>query len=196
MNYSSQCGSCLNFKDLQDDGLLYDNSNPDYIKGHCVWYGALYYPTDSCNHYDGRRDESGGTCYITTIVCEKLGLADDCFELQTLRGFRENYLQRDAKYIPILFEYDMVGPLIARSLRGEDCDIIQKIFDFFIVPIVQRIIQKSPEDAISKYTQMTNMLKKHYGISYDGVISEYYDSKSGGHGYYKVKRDFSFGSSN
>lgn len=33
-----------------------------------------------------------GECFITTACCDVLGLADDCWELQTLRSFRDNRL--------------------------------------------------------------------------------------------------------
>lgn len=34
----------------------------------------------------------GGGCYITTAVCESLGLGDDCDILQTLRKFRDEHM--------------------------------------------------------------------------------------------------------
>ena len=37
-------------------------------------------------------------CFITTACCETLGLADDCFELRTLRRYRDEVLAKRARW--------------------------------------------------------------------------------------------------
>ena len=37
-------------------------------------------------------------CFLTTACCEVLGLADDCFELRTLRRYRDEVTRRDARW--------------------------------------------------------------------------------------------------
>ena len=112
MAYEGHCGSCGNFEGK--DGKPYNKQNPNYIKGFCNWYRAFYYPDDKCeSHYRPRGGNPGGGCYITTMICDVLGKEDTCEALEVLRSFRNDVLQKDEKYAPILYEYDVVGPKIA-----------------------------------------------------------------------------------
>ena len=183
MAYDKQCGSCDNFEDAKKK-VPYDKSNPNYVKGFCNWYRCFYYPDDSCdNHYRPRGYTKD--CYITTILCDRLGFDDDCDTLNTLRDFRNHILQKDEKYKPILFEYDTVGPKIAKELEMEDIEIVEGLYNGFIVPIVNNIKNNHYNDAIVDYTTMTKCLEETYGFDYTLEVPNNYDYKNGGHG--KVK---------
>ena len=90
LEYQYQCGGCV-YYDFQGD----------YKKGYCSWYRSYYYPGDNCSHQKPVNATSG--CYITTIVCDVLGLDDDCSLLNNLRSFRDNILQKDAKFTPLTY---------------------------------------------------------------------------------------------
>ncbi len=204
MVYEGQCGSCGRFQD-KSKNIPYDTRNSEYIKGFCNWYRSYYYPTESnCDHYVGRSSSSGG-CYITSIVCDVLGYSDNCDVLTTLRNFRNNVLQKDEKYISLLYQYDTLGPLIADSIadnyvdnrkRGyypaksimgqylQSCDktFIRGIYDSFILPIVGFIKNGDNDKAVSQYIRMTSFLQECYGIDYDEEIPSNYDFQNGGHG--------------
>ena len=186
MAYEGQCGTCDNFEEAKGK-KPYNKSNSKNVKGFCTWYRSFYYPDDSCDsHY--RKRGSSNDCYITTMVCDKLGFDDQCDTLNTLRDFRNNVLQKDEKYSSILYEYDIVGPMIAYELRNEDVDLILDLYNGFIVPIVSDIKNKSYNEAISKYTIMTKCLEESYGIDYRAEMPKNYDYKNGGHGTLKVKK--------
>ncbi len=178
MNYVGKCGSCIYFEDNSGNG--YDNHNADYVKGYCTWYRSYYYPDDSCPHY--KQKEESSSCYITTMVCEKLGMDDHSEVLETLRSFRNDVLQKDQKYQGILFEYDSVGPKISKCLKREDKSFIKKIYDGFLYPIVLLIKGKKYEEAIQKYIQMTRSLEECYGILGVSEVPKDYDYQKGGHG--------------
>lgn len=108
MAYETQCGGC-EYYDFQGD----------YNKGYCSWYRAYYYPGDDCSHQSPKATSSSSNCYITTIVCDKLGLEDDCSVLNTLREFRDNVMQQNFKYCKILFEYDVIGPKISEMIKND-----------------------------------------------------------------------------
>ena len=55
-------------------------------------------------------------CYITTLICSILGYTDHCYVLTEMRNFRNNIMQKEATYFDILLEYDVIGPIIARSI--------------------------------------------------------------------------------
>ena len=202
MKYEGRCGSCRKFRNTNN---YYDNDSYDEYyqsqhseevteenrgKGYCTRNNYWCYPTDgNCYYYDGpeKREESSSwsLCYITTLVCNRLGLDDNCDVLNTLRLLRGNVLQKDEKYKGILYEYDTVGPKIAEKLSDEDMDVISKIYDTQLKPIVGLIKLRQYDNAIKRYVDMTKGLEDFYGITYDGVVEEDYDYSKGGHGYIK-----------
>lgn len=182
MAYENKCGSCGNFFDMKTNEL-YDKSNANYVKGYCSWYKVCYYPDESCSqHYRPRESSSTDSCYITTMICTVLGMDDCCDELETLRNFRNSVLQKDSKYQELLYEYDLIGPKIAACLKCEEKDVVRKIFEKFIQPIVQLIKSYRNDEAIQKYSFMTKSLKDCYGIQAKIEVSQNYDYTMGGHG--------------
>ena len=185
MAYEEQCGSCVYFKETKYYRYPYDRDNSSSVKGYCSSHGTFEYPDNStCGRYESR---DGTTCYITTIVCDRLGYDDHCDVLNTLRSFRNNVLQKDEKYKGILHEYDTVGPKIASHLKTEDISFVQKIYDFFLVPTVSLIKENKHDEAISKYVMMTKKLEDCYGIEYQAKVPLVYDYRKGGHGVQKKK---------
>ncbi len=175
-SYSGQCGSCGNY-DFKGDGE----------EGYCSYYKTYYYPGDSCIHHT----MYNGYCYITTIVCDILELSDDCGLLETLRGFRNNVMQKEPKYKKVLYEYDIVGPQIAKYLmedygKSEDREEIIGLFNFFILPTVKYINEKNYPEAVDRYTKLTEALIDKYGIERVKEVSDDYDYTKGGHGVKKL----------
>ena len=107
MSYEGKCGKCVNYS------FTGNNS-----KGYCSWYKTYYYPDDSCTHQKNRYEPQQG-CYLTTIICNKLGYSDDCFVLNTLRSFRDNVMQKNIEYKDMLMEYDTLGPVIAQNIAND-----------------------------------------------------------------------------
>ena len=188
MAYDNQCGSCEYFKDMRSNDDRYFDIRY-YELGHCVWYRSCYYPDDSCSHYK-KQGSSSSLCYLTTIICNRLGYADSDENLEVMRDFRNKYLQKNQEYDSLLYEYDVVGPKISEHLMTEDLSIIQKLFLSFIKPITLLIKQGNYQNAIERYQQMTLSLKDYYGITDTLDICSDYDFSKGGHGYIKKKSSF------
>ena len=175
-DYYEQCGSCV-----------YYEFNGEGYKGYCSYYKSYFYPGDSCRYYS---DGNNG-CYITTIVCDLLGFDDNCPVLETLRKFRKDVLQTNPKYKDILYEYDIVGPQIAKNLMkdyafDEDKEIPKALYDFYILPTVSLINEGRNTEAIKRYTQLTEGLIDTYGIERVKEIPNDYDYTKGGHGVKKL----------
>lgn len=192
--YDKQCGSCQEFMDCRGNcDKPYDTNSPSWEKGYCDWYRCFYYPDDSCTaHYKERRGSSSSWCYITTIVCDILGFSDDCGELNALRGLRNNVLQKDEKYTPVLYEYDTVGPQIAKKLEEDyeekqDTEFENLLFNFYIQPSARLYMEGKIEESISRYCEMTKSLAEIYGLKTPEIEKEY-DYTKGGHGQVKVKK--------
>ena len=174
-----KCGNCEYSENTNDSWRIY-----------CNYYHAYYDATDSCSHHE-RVNKSEGTqagCFITTMVCEKLGLADDCTVLEVLRGFRNNIMQKDCKYKDMLFEYDTVGPEIARCISEDEAgvSIAQGFYNMYIEPTARYVASHEYDKAVEKYKKMTNILRNYYGIEVKNTDSNDYDYTQGGHG--KVRK--------
>jgi len=58
-------------------------------------------------------------CFITTACCETLGLPDDCFELRTLRRYRDEVLAKRPAGVEQIAGYYRLAPLILARLPQE-----------------------------------------------------------------------------
>ena len=178
MAYETQCGGCIEY-DFQGDN----------VKGYCSWYKCYYYPGDSCSHQKPR-EQSSSSCYITTIICNVLGYSDDSPVLNTLREFRDNYLQKDPKYLKLLMEYDVVGPTLAYFIEDEykktqDKEMWTLFYNFYLSQTANLISENKYDEAIDRYKEMVDSLKDYFGTRDLTVTIENYDMSKGGHG--KVK---------
>ena len=63
-------------------------------------------------------NEQGG-CFITTAICKATGLPDDCYELQLLRAFRDNYMQADDNRRADVELYYLMAEKISNKLNNE-----------------------------------------------------------------------------
>ncbi len=187
MAYEHQCGGCLNFKDKDNTYKLFDTRWANSEKGYCDWYRCFYWADDSCSsHYEARNPEP--SCYITTIVCKILDYPDDCGVLNTLRTFRDEVLQKDEKYLPLLMEYDIVGPKIAYALeedyeKTQDIEFATYLFNFYILPTASFVHEKKNDEAVRRYQEMMVGLEEYYSVAPDNSVSyQEYDATRGGHG--------------
>jgi hypothetical protein len=156
---------------------------------YCKVYKTYYDRKETCSHQRRiRKSEGTGLgCYITTIVCNILGYEDDCEVLNSMRDLRNNYMQQDPKYKDMLFEYDTIGPEIAKCLAN---DPIQKLvasveYDYALKPISKLVKEKKYEEAVENYKKMTDVLKGYYDITDEVKAPSDYDYSQGGHGLVK-----------
>lgn len=57
-------------------------------------------------------------CFLTTAACDIIGLEDDCWELQSLRHFRDNWLQHQAEGKEDIARYYAQAPAICETLKN------------------------------------------------------------------------------
>ena len=190
--YYNKCGSCSHL-----------NPNDKASGGYKYWcsYQRAYYPLDDsvCSHYDYdksrdfdelyRQDNPSG-CYITTIMCDILKYSDNDPRLNVLRRFRDEVLQKDKKYANILWEYDVIGPMIAKSLKEEKEEVAREIclnlYHKYLTYMITYIETNNYDKAVLKYTEMVNLLKNTYGlnnIDINSLNKNEYDFSKGGHGH-------------
>ena len=101
----------------------------------CKAYSRSYSAINNAIDYSNSKN-SGGGCYLTTMLCNILGMDDNNIYLKTLRDFRNNILQKDEKNKQLLIEYDIVGPKIAEALNSDPLkNKIAKIYLIYLFTI-------------------------------------------------------------
>lgn len=145
-----------------------DTSNTNwrgYIK--CEIRGIFVDPNSNACYRAIERPTPSSNCYITTTMCSVLNYSDDCKYLKTLRDFRDKYMKYDPKCLPLLLEYDKVGPLISQAINQDKQKetVAKAMFDNYIIPAVCSIEAQDYDQALELYVNMTDSLRNHYGIS-------------------------------
>ncbi|SDU32268.1 CFI-box-CTERM domain-containing protein [Stappia sp. ES.058] len=88
------------------------------------------------------REESGPEtcgepldCFLTTACCVHMGRADDCFELRSLRAFRDGWLSARPGGLAAIAEYYRIAPGIARAIQN-DRATLARVYWGTILPCV------------------------------------------------------------
>ncbi len=76
---------------------------------------------------------SDGDCFLTTACVRHRGLPDDCYELQTLRRFRDSYMLASPRRVAMVQEYYRRAPRLIESLRK------RRDSDFILTEVFNRI---------------------------------------------------------
>ena len=103
-------------------------------------------------------------CFLTTAVCEYDNKPDDCYELETLRAFRDGYLASSEGGKELIEEYYNIAPGIVTSIdvRCENDSVYPMIRDKYIAPCISDIENGRMESCQSRYITMVNELKSKY----------------------------------
>jgi len=181
--YHNKCGSCEHLNINSPCGYKYSCSKRygyhDLNEVKCSSYRF-----DKYRDYNELERIESRQCYITTILCEILGLEDNCEILNAMREFRRVVLQRNLRYLGLLMDYDDVGPKIAECLRNDENKlwIAKELLKHYISPIINCIKEQNYDSAVIMYYNMTNLLMENYQIVGDNEMIEDYDQSMGGHG--------------
>ena len=192
------CSECAYLGNCYDDGTFWCEKKLESVYANqqacyrfCNAYTRPSNVSDSYAKYS-KDKTSSGSCYLTTMMCNILELQDDNPFLTLMRAFRNNVMQKNEKYIPILVEYDIVGPVIANNLNKDPLKYQIASYSFFkyIKPICKLITEQKYDEAIGSYVEMTNNLKNLYSIDTAIQIEDINnaDISQSGHGIYKAKK--------
>jgi len=130
------------------DGKSYDifeadlEGTADLIKQMKARSDAYYAPYAEKAACEGPKPSSPKTahkhqdpnCFITTACCEMVGLDDDCFELTTLRAFRDRVLAPTADGRRDIRLYYALAPLVLDEMRrrGEQPRLLHLYFSHIL----------------------------------------------------------------
>ena len=135
-------------------------------------------PGSKIGHSDAASIENGFKkgvfCYITTAVCKSLNKPDDCYELNLLREYRDQYLMGTKDGEILVKEYYNIAPTIVKRIdRSPDAsEIYADIWEKYLKPCVRLIEAGEQEECRGLYTKMVRSLEKKYLYSVGGEKNE------------------------
>lgn len=111
--------------------------------------------SDTGTTRDKKEKKSG--CFISTAACEWKGLPDDCYELTTLRFFRDEHLLKTPIGQAVVEHYYAIAPDIADKLSDSlELERVWTTIEF----VVSAIEAKNFEVARELYQEMVSRLQR------------------------------------
>ena len=104
-------------------------------------------------------------CYLTTACTQVMQLPDNCYELQTLRKFRDDHVAKTSDGRNMIEEYYETAPEIVDAINaaGNGNEIFRGLYTT-INDIVSLIEKGKSEEAVLAYRNLTISLKNKYLI--------------------------------
>ncbi len=151
--------SCSYYTFRQGD--YYCNKKEEYVKEEIYYKYCRNWDYSDCPTYKG--DTSGG-CYLTSACVYAKGLPDDCYELETLRHFRDTWIRNAEGGESIIKQYYEVAPKIVSGINDtkNSKEIYEMIYEKMVEPCVRFIEQKRYHEAMECYQKVTLRLKKEF----------------------------------
>jgi hypothetical protein len=113
-----------------------------------------------------REISEGGNCFLTTACVEFFHLKDNCYQLNTLRKFRDTILQKTESGKQLIILYYSVAPNIVTNLKKDKEKNI--LFELVMKEINNACIAfkiKNYKRVILIYKRVVIMLANRYGIN-------------------------------
>ncbi len=105
-------------------------------------------------------------CYITTAVCRSLGKPDECYELNLLRDYRDDYLSRQENGAELIRRYYDIAPTIVKRInrRQDSMAVYWDIWQTYLKPCIAYIEQGKKKECMKLYTNMVYDLQEKYFV--------------------------------
>ncbi len=106
-------------------------------------------------------------CYITTAVCESLGKPDECYELNLLRDYRDDYLSSQENGEELIRRYYDIAPTIVKRInrRPDSHDIYFGIWEKYLKPCIRYIEDGDNKECMKLYTEMVYDLQNKFFVT-------------------------------
>ena len=142
------------------------NSSIDSDTVHRYCWGYHY---EECPRY--KAGQSSGGCFLTSACVEAKGLPDDCYELTTLRKFRDEYIANQEGGKCEIAHYYHVAPTIVERIKKSSNAMatFEKIYADLVIPCVKLIEDGDYASAHNKYREYVTMLERRE-VFVDGSV--------------------------
>ena len=198
MAWEEYCAACTYMKENNNCGKFFCEMKNTYrsaAERRCYNYiEARRRSNDQREYMIYISQHSGSGCYLTTIMCKLLNYPDNNEYLNTLRFFRNNVMQTNPNYMPLLLLYDNIGPEISKRLETDPNgkEIATVFFTNYIEKAVNAIDEGKNNTAINIYTAMTKTLADKYEIPVPIIkVDKDINPTELGHGYTR-KRNYNY----
>ncbi len=107
--------------------------------------------------------------YIETIMLNVLGCSDKNYVIKKIQYFRNN-IKDNPEYLKVILDYEQISPILTEKILREyqatqDKGTWLRIYQLFLSQIANLIVLEEYSEAITKYNQLTEALKKYFGIT-------------------------------
>lgn len=164
----SRCSVCNRpFEITFGEKEYFDNKGFDLPKkcpncrgGKTSGYGSSY----THSHATSAPKKKSSLCFITTAVCKYFNKPDDCYELTTLRKFRDTWLAMQPDGKDLVEEYYAIAPGIVNAIdeSPEKDKIYMHIWNDYIEPCIKLIKLGANDTCKTLYVDMVNELKDKF----------------------------------
>lgn len=135
---------------------------PDYP--NCTYCDGVVNPD---NNESEDEEFTGGeptesNCFLTTACVEYKGLEDNCYELETLRELRDNYMLNNPKLSETVKQYYQIAPKLIKQIKekGLESKIFPAIYSALVKPSVNLIEFGLNQQAVEHYKKKTEQLQR------------------------------------
>ena len=112
------------------------------------------------------KDDQEDDCFITTACVNYFGLQDNCYELTTLRNFRDEYLLNKDSGKEMVQSYYTIAPLLVKKINSDaKRDSVYKEIYTKIVDTCSAIESKDFDRAEVIYIEVVRSLFLKYNFS-------------------------------
>lgn len=152
--------SCSYYTFRQGD--YYCTKEGEYVNSDRYYKYCRNYDYADCPIYKG--DSSSTTCYLTSACVYAKNLPDDCYELQTLRTFRDTWMKGSEEGQKSIEIYYDTAPKIVSAINDtvNPKAIYEKIYNEMVLPCVRLIEQNKMQETFELYKKKVYELKKVY----------------------------------
>ena len=108
----------------------------------------------------------GGGCFLTTAAVRYMGQKDNGEVLNTLRNFRDTYMQKDREKNKDVQWYYTNAPRIMRALdaRKDAGSVYREMYNNYVIPAYRNIKAGKNAEAYADYKKLVNFAKRESGI--------------------------------
>ena len=135
-------------------GDYYCQKNQKYVNEDVYYKYCRNWDYRDCPIYKGN---DSGSCYLTSACTYAKGLADDCYELETLRKYRDTWLRKTEEGEKLVRKYYEIAPKIVSAIneRTDSKAVYEMIYNRMVKPCVELIEQNKMEETLALYQRMT-----------------------------------------
>ncbi len=115
------------------------------------------------DEFDPNADDKDDDCYLTTLCVNHLNKPDHCFELTTLRQFRDEYISKQANGKHLIDSYYTNAPSVVSYINKSPnkAAILDTMYQDLVQPTLKLIEQNRPQHAAEYYTSYAMALHKY-----------------------------------